>query len=337
MDIVYVSNEGYAQHLAVSLASLFDRNRGERALTAWVVSTGITPESRKKLEDLASVYGREVRFAEAGDLNERFGSRIDTGRFDVSTMGRLFLGELLPGTLRRVLYLDCDTVVLRRLKPLWRTDLGEAAVGAAQEPTIYREVREYLSLPEETPYYNAGVLLIDLDRWRALDLGRRLTEYYAAIAEVSLFNDQDALNGLLRGSFRTIPPKYNFFTNYRYFRYGTLKRLSFPFGEITGEEFREAKRRPAILHFAGDERPWKTGSLNYYGEAYRHYLALTPWRGAKPEKASRVYMLLYHLMGWTTFFFPGIRKRIGERYVKRLIAERAARFAGRGAEGQDTK
>ena len=53
MDIVYASNDLYARHLAVSMISLFDRNQQAEEITVYVLSVGITEESRQKLQKIA--------------------------------------------------------------------------------------------------------------------------------------------------------------------------------------------------------------------------------------------------------------------------------------------
>jgi len=341
MNIVYVSNEGYARHLGVSICSLFDSNADEERLEVFILDTGITPDSREKLTQIARSFGRTLTFIQLKDLEERFAVRLDTGRsavrldtgrFDVSTMGRLFAADLLPAGVRRVLYLDCDTVVLKPLRRLWETGLGKAdgagtgyVMAAVQEPTIYEEVKEYLGMRKEDPYFNAGVLLIDLKRWRTEHLTDKVISYYAEIAEQSLFNDQDALNGLLKGRIRTLSPRWNFFTNYRYFRYDTLCRMQPAYRRIPEEVFRKAKRSPAVIHYAGDERPWRAGALNYYGKAYERYLAMTPWKDTPKEKGKELFLLLYHGMELVTPVFPFIRAAISRAYVRKCIAARKAR------------
>ncbi len=361
MNIVYVSNEGYARHLGVSICSLFDSNADEERLEVFILDTGITPDSREKLTQIARSFGRVLTFIELKDLEKRFAAgasggqgrgsagdaaiTLDTGRFDVSTMGRLFAADLLPAGVRRVLYLDCDTVVLKPLRRLWETGLGKAdgagtgsagpvvagkagtgfVMAAVQEPTIYEEVKEYLGMRKEDPYFNAGVLLIDLKRWRTEHLTDKVISYYAEIAEQSLFNDQDALNGLLKGRIRTLSPRWNFFTNYRYFRYDTLCRMQPAYRRIPEEVFRKAKRSPAVIHYAGDERPWRAGALNYYGKAYERYLAMTPWKDTPKEKGKELFLLLYHGMELVTPVFPFIRAAISRAYVRKCIAARKAR------------
>ena len=126
MKVVYSSNEGYVRHLAVSMCSLFDRNQAAEEIQVFVLSVGISEESADKLQEIGRRFGREVHLIPMGDLRQYFPYEVDTGGFDLSAMGRLFVGKVLPKEVERVLYLDCDTVVLASLGKLWRTDLRES-------------------------------------------------------------------------------------------------------------------------------------------------------------------------------------------------------------------
>ena len=261
MNVVYVSNEAYAQHFAVSLASLCDCNPDEEELGIYLLDTGILPETAEKLKELAADFGRILTLIPCRNLEERFPERPDTGRFDLSTLGRFFLGELLPEDVKRVLYLDCDTVVQKSLHRMYKSELGGKLLAMAEEPTIYHEVKAYLGILPEEPYFNAGVMLVDLARWRDEEIGKQLLAYYTEIAPHCLFQDQDAINGLLRGRIAALHPKYNFITNYYYFSYAALEVFSPAYRKIGERRFRTAKRSPAIVHYAGDERPWRQGDL----------------------------------------------------------------------------
>lgn len=322
MNVVYVSNEAYAQHFAVSLASLCDCNPDEEELKIYLLDTGILPETAEKLKELAADFGRILTLIPCRNLEERFPERPDTGRFDLSTLGRFFLGELLPADVKRVLYLDCDTVVQRSLHRMYKSELGGKLLAMAEEPSIYHEVKAYLGILPEDPYFNAGVMLVDLARWREEEIGKQLLNYYAEIAPYCLFQDQDAINGLLRGRIAALHPKYNFITNYYYFSYAALEVFSPAYRKIGERRFRTAKRSPAIVHYAGDERPWRQGAYNPYGRAYVTYLTRTPYRTAKPEGGKRGYLFCYHLMNLMTRFFPSFRFALGRRYVRKSAEER---------------
>ena len=112
VNIIYVSNDGYARHLAASLYSLLAHSRQIQDMDIYVLSSGMSPEYQKRIQAVAKRFGRQVYVEELGDLREKFPYDVDTRGFDISAMGRLFAPEVLPETVERALYLDCDTIVL---------------------------------------------------------------------------------------------------------------------------------------------------------------------------------------------------------------------------------
>lgn len=325
MNIVYVANEAYVRHLAVSMYSLMDRNQVAEQLKVFVLSAGITEESQDKLRQAASGFGRELVILPMGDLRARFPYPVDTGSFDISAMGRLFVGSMLPKEVGKVLYLDCDTVVLASLKKLWEIELDGYLLGAVMEPTIYPEVKRGAGLAEDDPYFNSGVLLIDVDKWRKEEAEGQLVRFYKSLGGKTFACDQDTLNGALKGRIKPLSPRYNFFTNYRYFHYRDLTGQSPSYRKIPREVFERAKKHPAILHFAGDERPWKAGNLSHYRMAYDQYLAMTPWRGTLKEtkKGQRGYLFAYHMMDYLTWVCPPARKWISRKFGMKMVEAKA--------------
>lgn len=322
MDIVYASNDNYARHLAVSLYSLLDHNQNSETITVYILSMGLSVENQNHLRLVADTFSRRLVFIELGDLKERFAHQVDTGGFDLSIMARLFVGEVLPEPVMRVLYLDCDTVVLRSLEGLWETELHDFLAGAVMEPTIYPEIKKQIGLGENDPYFNSGVLLIDMKKWREERAQEKLLGFYQSMGGNLFAGDQDTINGALKGRIRPLSPAYNFFTNYRYFHYSHLVRLSPLYEKVPREIFRHAKRHPAIVHYMGDERPWIRGNFNHYRRAYDTYLERTPWAGTGKEEGKRLYMILYHLMDYATFLCPPVRDLVSRRFGMAVINSR---------------
>lgn len=322
MNVVYASNDGYARHLAVSLYSLLEHNEEADKIHVYILSMGLSEENKNRLIGIGAQFEREVMVIELGDLKERFSYKVDTGGFDLSIMARLFVGEVLPEAEERVLYLDCDTVINASLRRLWEMDLESNMVGAVMEPTIYPAVKKSIGLLPEDPYFNSGVLLIDLKRWRKEQAQKLLLDFYSSRGGKLFAGDQDTINGALKGRIKPLPPRYNFFTNYRYFRYSHLTKLSPVYQTITKKSFQEAKKHPVILHYMGDERPWKQGNLNHYRKVYDHYLSLTPWAGTIKEEGSYLYMLIYHLMDYATFLCPPIRDMVSRHFGMKVINSR---------------
>lgn len=325
LNVVYASNDAFARHLGTSMCSLFDKNRGFAEICVYVLSMGLSGESRGALAEIAGRYHRSLTFLDMDDLKDRFDHEVDLGGYDISIMLRLFMGEMLPPDVDRVLYLDCDTVVAQSLKGLWGKRLFGNILGAVMEPTIYEVVKESIGLGPEDAYYNSGVLLVDLRRWREEQVQQRLLDFWRQKGGKLFASDQDVINGALKGQICPLPPRYNFFTNYRYFSYGTLVRHSHPYRVVERSDLAAAKRHPVIIHFMGDERPWIAGNLNHYRLAYEKYLAQTPWAGTPKEKGKELYMLAYHLLDYVTAVCPPVRWAISRKLGMKLVENRKKR------------
>lgn len=322
INVVYASNDAFARHLGTSLYSLFDRNRDFDEISVFVLTLGLSEENQRRLWNIADQFGRNLTCLNLDDLRNRIGYEVDTGGFDISIMLRLFMGDMLPQQIDRVLYLDCDTVVLQSLKHLWREDLCGNIVGAVMEPTIYPEVKRSIDLGEEDPYYNSGVLLVDLRKWREQDIQKKLLEFWKSKGGKLFASDQDVLNGTLKGKIHTLMPRYNFFTNYRYFSYRELVRLGKTYKAVTPRELQIAKEHPFIIHYMGDERPWIAGNRNHYRKAYEQYLAKTPWAGTPKEKGKRCYMLAYHMLDYATAVCPAVRRMVSRKLGMKVVGNR---------------
>lgn len=319
MNFLYASNDGYACHLAASLYSLLETNTQVPELDIYVLSVGMCEQYQEQLKALAGEFKRTLTVVELGDLKERFPYEIDTRGFDISAMGRLFAPEVLPETVERILYLDCDTIVRGDVTPLYEMDLQGNPAGMVMEPTVYQEMKDSIGLTREDPYFNSGVILMDLRQWRRKRVLQNLLDFYGACSGNLFACDQDTLNGALAGKIASLPPKYNFFTNYRYFHYHTLKNLCPAYEQVGKEAFKEAKRSPVILHYLGDERPWIAGNHNHYRKFYEEALSKTAWKDTPKVEGKRLYMHLWWCFNQMTRICPPLRIAISRKMGMKII------------------
>ena len=332
MDICYVSNEAYAPYLAASMTSLILHNQDAGEIRFHVIANRIGAESRERLRRNAAMAAAEragqlprvfVSFYPLEDLSERAGA-TDTGSYDVSMLGRFFIGELLPERVETVLYLDCDTIVCGSLRQLFSRS-GIPLASGAPEPTIYRSILKQLGLTHANDcYLNSGVLLIDLAAWRAFGAGQKLLSFYRLNGGRLFCGDQDAINYVLRGKLGLLSPRYNFFTNYRYFHYRTLLRLSPAYERAVPnkEQFRRLKKKPQILHYMGAERPWLRGNRNPYRRAFEEALSRSAYADFQKIRGKEAALLAYHLMNLATWVFPPVRRLLSAAFERRKVLPR---------------
>jgi lipopolysaccharide biosynthesis glycosyltransferase len=231
---------------------------------------GLAERTRSKLRDMVARTGGDVTFWEIPD---RWCSGLPTVGFTrTATWYRVFLPELLPDV-DRVLYLDADLIVLESVAPLWEVDMTSnliAAVTNVLEPR-YANRPGALGIAGSRSYFNAGVLVMNLDLMRREGSSRALYEYGRRHADRLLWRDQDALNVVLGASRVPLHPRWNCMNSI----------LAFPWSaDVLGAEaVAEARANPAIRHFEGPgfNKPWHYLCQREWRELYRHHRRGTPW------------------------------------------------------------
>lgn len=329
IHVLFCTDAGYFQHLAVAAVSLATQMPG-RPLTLHVMTTAQDPVKTRMLRDSLQPFAHVTLILHS--VGDRQISRLFTDRHVTPECYLRFLAsevltpEILPGG--RVLYLDCDLVVLRPIDALWRLDLQGKSTAAAPDFIWDRRgaggahLRSLGlaedGLAEDSAYVNSGVLLMDLAAWRARDISRRLLDFAAARGSALRFHDQDALNVVLQDDIRRIDCRWNL--QARMYRLG---RRAFP------EEYAQtiaARRDPAILHYTTARKPWAFRSRCPRKGLYHHYLARTEWRAATPTLTGP----------WTRAEYlldRAVARMGGDYMVLADLAERLARLPARACRG----
>jgi len=189
---------------------------------------------------------------------------FDNPRFGVEAFLKLLIPHKLP-RLSRCIYLDCDTIVQTDIASLFRQSVDGVPLAAVQDAWI-----PYVSSPEgvqrwrdlgldpKAPFFNSGVLLLDLETLRDMDLLARARRYVRNHRnEMNKMGDQEVQNALLAGNWNPLDLSWNVLPPlYRRSRRPTLRLL-----EEKGLDESDVTRRAKIIHFTGFlERPWKAES-----------------------------------------------------------------------------
>lgn len=193
------------------------------------------------------------------------------GHATVATYFRLLLPGLLPAEVERVIFIDSDTVVTSSLEPLWNLPLSGKALAAVPDHWIScRDQNHPLG-----SYFNAGVLLIDLRRWRQAAVLERGGAFARAHPEALRYWDQDVLNHVFQHDWLPMGHRWNACPHL----FGLLPEFSLDSQQLSASE-QEAIRDPAIVHFAGGGgrvKPWNARCLHPLRHHYLQARSLTPW------------------------------------------------------------
>ena len=213
----------------------------------FVLDNGITDGSRERLRKVAfAVSGREIRWI--GVPSKRLRDPQADAHFTATTYARVLIPELLPANITRAVYLDGDLLVTDDLSPLFALGLGNAPLAAARDMAIWSTDNKgsgVHDLVEPRPYFNAGVLVIDVTRWRAERFSDRVQAFANAAREPLLYADQDAMNAVVDDWYE-LDSRWN------------VQLTMFDHRNVlTDSQRSDLFQRAAVLHFAGGAKPWQ--------------------------------------------------------------------------------
>jgi lipopolysaccharide biosynthesis glycosyltransferase len=271
ISVAVVCDDNYAQHATVMLRSLLVAN-ARSAFDCFILVPGdfsSRPRIEASLRDLP--HGHPV-FVAVDPAT--FKTAKVTGHISLAAYYRLAIGELLPPEIARVIYFDCDVIVKGDIGPIWSVDLGRHAVAATLDPlTVDGEtVRRRLGFDDAKPYLNSGVMVIDLARWRARQIGARALAFCLAEPERLTYWDQCAINHVLDGAFKLLDARWNF--------QSSMLTWDDEFG-CTPDSVRAA-RAAAIVHFTTGAKPWHYRCRHPLVDLYWAHLRPTAWRDYRP-------------------------------------------------------
>ncbi len=300
MDILYAFDENYAPFAGISLFSLLENNRNAPRIRIFAVTEGVCEHTLEKWKSMVQKFERELILIDIASLLPCMREfALPSYRGSYAANARLFGDAFLPPDVERLLYLDGDTLVCADLSPLLQAELGGCPVGAVQDALTAR-YKTLLGFSESEPYFNSGVLLIDVPCWKSKKVPQRVKKHAQS---ARLYPDQDVLNLALRGEIAALHPRYNLQPQHLVFDDNAYLAVYPQAAYHTGQMLQEARTSPAILHayrFLGDF-PWHTGNHHPNTAEWDAYMRRSPWCDLKKKHARRgplfkIEKLLYHLL-----------------------------------------
>lgn len=271
-NLVFLLNErgSYGRHLGTVLVSIFENSK-----VFWnvhIIYIALSQNSRQKLETLKAKYPMKFNFIKLEDtLMEKFS--VGEGTYlDKIVFGRLYIPNLLKNE-KKALYMDIDMIVNQPLENLYDIDLGEYSIGAVPDGIWDQDQsRERLGMEEKQIYFNAGIMLMDLEKLRKNKIFHRGIEYCLKPDRELKLNEQDALNILFENNYFKLPLKWNY-------THGHSEEQNLKLREI------------GVIHYTGAIKPWDCRTLSPFKKNYWKYLKMTPWKEWKEENRSLGNML----------------------------------------------
>ncbi|MBW3099002.1 glycosyltransferase family 8 protein [Pseudohoeflea coraliihabitans] len=257
MKLLFTLDANMVSPLAACLRSISISNRGANP-TIYIAYCSMPDQTLDRLKSFCSELRLTCHFIPFDDTEiKKLRATMRQGHISEASLMRCFIARILPADVGKILYVDCDTLVLGPLAPLFASALGDNVAMALRTPMAHLED---MGVPEDR-YFNTGVMLINLDGWRSAQIENRLLDVMRTQADRLEWWDQCALNIVLTDTTVEMDRRYNYIFSH------TDVPDSFAF--------------PVIVHYAGSRKPWTAPLRHPWGGLYFEMSSRTPWPPAE--------------------------------------------------------
>lgn len=281
-DVAFSCDDNGAKFLRVTVWSLLRHYKGAEPLRINVFEGfgGHSAENKAKLKSVVEGFGATLRYHSVEKAIEPYADLImnrEKSRWNVFTWTPIFTPLLLDDATGNVAHFDIDMLFNDDVSKILDPDLGDNLIAAVAEygkgdPVITEAVWGKGILPPEAErYFNTGTIVFNTAKCREEKTWERILAWYRDHYDIADRIEQDAWNALYWKRTRLLPLRWNFHD--RLIKSYSKRNLSAKYWQGNPpRECLEAALDPAILHFWGPKKPWKTCHRPYrrlYHEAMR--------------------------------------------------------------------
>ncbi len=265
ISIVVASDNHYAILIAALLKSIDVNHKTSEHIDFHIIDDGIAPKFKSLLETMVDPFRISIKWFKSDTIiPPDIIIPVDGSAFPRTVYMRIFSPYVIDQNADKLIYLDVDTIVQHDISKLWNISLGDYTLGAVQDigKTVDCEwagIPNYkeLELEPKTKYFNSGVLMINVKKWRAEDISKQVILTLIKFKEHLSLPDQYGLNVVLAKKWLELDPKWNWYA---------INKTENPF----------------LIHFLSIKPIFKSyNSQEVYKEEFFKYLSITPWKNFK--------------------------------------------------------
>lgn len=261
IKIVFASDNNFVKPLAVSIASVLLNSNKSDSFEFFVLTSDITNENKEKIAKLKKIKDFEITYLSIDEKDFEICPLCK--HFKLPTYFRLKLPSLLNED--KVLYLDCDILVLKSLKELFIINIDNYYCAAVEDITKETQsTRAQMEILDVKDYFNAGILLLNLKKMREGSIEPKCFDYIENNSDKIKNVDQSVLNVVFKNNVLFVENLWNFQYN------SSVLDIK--------SRFYKNLSKIRILHFACEKKPWDFNNLHPATLLWYHYLSKTPYR-----------------------------------------------------------
>ena len=260
-------DKNFGAFAGITITSLVHNNIANE-LIIHIVYDDLLPEDMERLLKMEQLYRNLTLHFYRIKSTEGMKFIVPPGHITQAMYYRYLFAEMLPKSVRRLIYMDADIICKGDILPLWQTELQGKVLGAVRD---YGEERSCDRIGLKSGrYFNSGVLLMDLVKWRQQKLTQKLFQWLEQVGTTKiLWGDQDALNGVIDGNFVEISKLFN--------------------GIVINNTKLNEDLDVVIVHYIDYVKPWHIYYMDSKAkELYWQYVKKSLWSDLKPMDGKTV-------------------------------------------------
>jgi lipopolysaccharide biosynthesis glycosyltransferase len=288
INVILAADNNYAMPLSVTLRSIVDNLPIDTDLNVFVIDGGISNNNKSRISSSISSKTTKIEWIRPdSDVLGKVKMPSDY-HLSIATLFRIFIPFYVPKSMDKIIYLDCDLILNRNLEELWNCEVDDNYLLAVQDmATPYvsskggLEIYKELGISAGKKYFNGGVLLINLRKWRSDNISQQAVDFLNHNSNSIRWLDQDALNVVVKNQWETLDPRWNQQRDINQLVYSD----TYPF---SGEILEGIKKDPFIIHFT-TFKPWNSVVEHPFRDKFFEYLDLTAWAGYRYRLHQQVW------------------------------------------------
>jgi lipopolysaccharide biosynthesis glycosyltransferase len=277
--LVFGADDNYAMSLAVTLYSVLINVRS-CSLVLYIVDGGISELNKQRLLRIIDENKIISHFEWLKPDIPKLGDLKVAGHVTAATYFSLLVQDLVPERFEKAIFLDCDLIAETDIYKLWQKEIGNNALLAVRDfliPCVSSPggVARFKELGHEPglPYFNAGVLVFNLQRWRVENINQKIFHYLRKYRKHLNFRDQEGLNAVLAGEWGMLDPRWNVASSILSIERWEESSVKNTLTAIKDELI----HNPYIYHFIGPGKPWHLNCEHPAKVKWRRYLKESRW------------------------------------------------------------
>ncbi|OKY97747.1 MAG: hypothetical protein BHV73_13315 [Bacteroides sp. 44_46] len=283
INIAFAPDDNYVMPTCVAITSVLENTHTEITIYIIYIKDNLSERNRTILKNTICNYNQNVCFVK---VNKDDLQGFPNLRHGLSAYLRILAPKLFPN-INKLLYLDGDLIINYSISDLYNIDIKDYQLAAVSDlkPLFTPNSIPSIGYSYNHPYFNSGVLLMNLKELRKIDLQERVKVYLETYKDRIYNEDQDILNCVCP-LILNLEPKYNSIIHLWNKNITYCKKL------WTDQEIDEAKRSPIIIHYLGGHKPWKYETRHPFKTIWYHYLKKTYFYDYTPHKSFRKFLSL---------------------------------------------